>query len=301
MVNRMTAPHDAPLLAARRRLCAHALMAGAVLVSTDARALMAGLAPDTPVRRLDENSVRSPWSGVGSISAHGGVYTGVLLHARFVLTAAHVVPPDAPDDALFNLNLDGDLTHRLRVKRVFRHPSPRGLGNGIHSGDLALLELAEPAPEQARCYAIAHDAAPEGTELILVGYGASGNADHGPTVPANAALRRVGANRIEGLMRAAESPEPLIYLFRFDAPPSGARQRSTSLGNLRETGLAVGDSGSPAFVQTRTGIVLLGINSFVSQSSAAQHVAFGFGAVSGGQFLAPHRAWIESVLPSADR
>lgn len=301
MVNRMPATRALPPLPARRRLCASALASGAMLATSDARALMAGLAPDTPVRRLDENSVRSPWSGVGSISAHGGVYTGVLVHARFVLTAAHVVPPEAQDDALFNLNLDGDLTHRLRVKRVVRHPAPRSLGNGIHSGDLALLELADPAPAQARRYLIAHDAAPEGAELLLVGYGASGNADHGPSVAPNAALRRVGANRIEGLLRAPESPEPLIYLFRFDAPPSGAKQRSASLGNLRETGLAVGDSGSPAFIQTRAGVLLLGINSFVSQSNQAQHVPFGFGAVSGGQFLAPHRAWIESVVPVDER
>ena len=301
MVNRMTGTHDAAPAPARRRLCASALACGAALATTDARALMAGLAPDTPVRRLDENSTRSPWSGVGSISAHGGVYTGVLLHSRFVLTAGHVVPPTAPDDALFNLNLDGDLTHRLRVKRIVRHPSPRSLGNGIHSGDLALLELDEAAPEQARRYAIAHEAAPEGTELLLVGYGASGNADRGPTVAANAALRRVGANRIEGLMHATESPEPLIYLFRFDAPAAGAKQRSASLGNLRETGLAVGDSGSPAFIQTRAGVVVVGINSFVSQSSAPGHVPFGFGATSGGQFLAPHRAWIESVVPAGER
>lgn len=259
---------------------------------------MAGLAPDSATRRLDENTARSPWSGVGSLSANGGVHTGVLVHARYVLTAAHVLPPE-PTDLLFNLNLDADLSHRLRIVRAFRHPKPRGLQPGIHSGDLALLELEQAAPEAARRYPIAPTAAPEGTEITLVGYGASGNADQGPKVRPNAALRRVGYNRIDGLMRAPEAPEPLIYLFRFDAPAGGARQRSPSLGNLRETGLALGDSGSPAFVQTQGGPVLLGLNSFVTQPNDPAHVPYGFGTVGGGQFLAPHRAWIASVLGAA--
>lgn len=260
-----------------------------------AHALMAGLAPDSPQRRLDPNTPESPWSGVGSITGGGGVYSGVLLTRRFALTAHHVLPPD-PASAFFNLNIGGDISHRLRVRRAVRHPSPLALGNGMHSGDLALLELEDPAPPEAHAYAIAPGVPPPGTPIALVGYGASGSGDRGVSVAGNAALKRVGENLIERYIAAPGGRAPLLYLFRFDAPPGAGKTRTQSLGNLRETGLASGDSGSPAFV-TIDGIPhLLGINSFVTQAPAEAHVPYGFGTFGGGQLLAPHRAWIESVI-----
>ena len=92
---------------ARRRLCGLLAAACGLARAADAHALMAGLAPDSATRRLDENTARSPWSGVGSLSANGGVHTGVLVHARYVLTAAHVLPPE-PTEGERRRHSDGD-------------------------------------------------------------------------------------------------------------------------------------------------------------------------------------------------
>ncbi len=282
---------------ARRRWLEGMLGATALSVGAPVHALMAGNAPDSPTRRLDPNTLASPFSGVGSISANGGVYSGVLIGPRHAITAHHVLPAK-PTDALFNLNLDGDLTHRLTIRRAVRHPAPVALGNGIHAGDLAIIEFAEPVPDGARIYPIASGVPALGTVLTLVGYGASGVGGRAPSVAANAALKRVGENAIDGYLGAPNDQAPLVYLFRFDAPPGAGRVRTRSLGNLRETGLAGGDSGSPAFVRVGGTWQLLGINSFVAQSTEA-HAPFGFGTLGGGQLLAPHHAWITAVL--ADR
>lgn len=273
----------------RRRALARLLLGLAPLAPWPAQALMAGRAPDSPVRRLDPNRADSPHACVASVMGKGGVYSAVCIAPRFALTAAHVVQ-DASDLRLY-LNLGGDLTHRLSLRRIVRHPAYGRLGPEQRAtADLAVLELAEPVPSGVRFPPLARTEAREGLRLELVGHGASGRGDQGLTVAANAALRRVGANRIDRLLRAGQGAGPaLIYLFTFGGP--GA------LPNHVEAGLASGDSGSPAFVQEDGRLAVFGINTFVTTTGPGDPAdRFRFGALGGGQVLAPYRDWLRSVI-----
>lgn len=265
-----------------------------VLAATAApnlRALMVGDPPDSPMRRIDANIAESPWSGVGSITGGGGVYTGTLIAPRVVITAAHVAP-EVTTDLRFNLNIGGDLSHELRVKRSIRHPAFRGFSQDVPPAfDLALLELAEPAPPEARTYPFYFGVPKVDMPLTLVGYGASGNGSTGVAFSSNAAIKRVGANAIERLVGTNEgSAFPLLYLFTFKRPTSPRKNSA----NANVSGLASGDSGSPAFVVVNGQPLLLGINTLTSRPPDANFPPFGFGTTCGGQVIAAHREWLRA-------
>lgn len=283
----------------KRRTLILAGLAGCAGLTRTASALMAGNPPDSPIRRLDPNTASSPWSGVGSITGPAGVFSAVLIHSRFALTAGHVAPAD-PAAIHFNLNIEDDLSHRIAISRPVHHPGFHGFNPQSPAFDLALLELAEPAPGNARIHPVLAVPPPPGTEIELVGYGASGPGAVGVTVPANAALKRVGTNRVDRLV-GSEGGVPLVYLFSFDAPASGVRVKSASTGNDRETGLASGDSGSPAFVRVRGQPHLAGINTFSARLPGQTGAQFTFGSQGGGQVLAAHLDWIRSVISGVPR
>lgn len=281
---------DSPPAFARRRWLAAALALGA----QPARALMAGVAPDSPRRRLDAIVATSAHACVASVMSPRGVFSAVCISPTHALTAGHVA--HAGDDLTLVLNVDRDLSHRMAVRRVMRHPlMARGLDPARPVGDLAVLELAQAIPAAVLLPPLATTPLSAGQRIELVGYGASGPGDRGLTVPANPALRRSGANRIGRVLLGTEPPHrPLIYMFSFDAP-SAAPHR---LGNLVETGLATGDSGSAAFVLENGRLALAGINSFVGTHAAGEKPRYTFGTASGGQVLASHREWLLSVLGS---
>lgn len=279
-----------------RRLLGLAAGALASTAGAPVRALMAGDPPDSPTRRLDPNVASSPWTGVGSVQSNGGVYSGVLVTPRFALTALHVVPAE-PHAIRFQLNVDRDISHRLDVARIHRHPEFKAMTVDYGAYDLCLLELADPAPPEARVHPIKLSGLAPGDRITIVGYGASGFGSSGVSVPAVAALKRTGENVIDAVIRIAALPAPAIYLFAFD-PPDGTPQRNRhrSLGNRVETGLASGDSGSPVFTSTRDGWVLAGMNTFVRDPPTAGAKRFSFGTQGGGQILAPHVPWMRTVI-----
>lgn len=277
------APH------ARRRFIAAAALA---LHAAPACALMAGRAPDSPRQRLDRLGADSPHACVASLMGLGGVYSAVCIAPNWALTAAHVSQPI--DGVSLYLNLERDLSHRLPIRRIVRHPlAERGIDRRQPVGDLALLELAAPVPAAVALPPLATTPLAEGQRIELVGYGASGAGDGRVSVAANPALRRVGANRVDRVLRSDDAARrPLIYLFGFDAPERGA----ASLGNAVETGLAGGDSGSPAFVREHGRLAVAGINTFVTGDGPGGKPRYTFGSVGGGQVLAGHRDWLLAVL-----
>ncbi|MCX7893183.1 MAG: trypsin-like serine protease [Burkholderiales bacterium] len=282
---------------------AAALLASLALAATDALALLAGSAnarpPDSPARRVDANVPGSPWAGVGSVSVRGGTYTGTLVSRTRVITAAHVVGHAPPEDIVFNLNLTGDLSHRIPARAVYRYPGYAGfdLRNPVH--DLAVIELAEPAPEDAPVYPVYRGGLAPGTVIVLVGYGASGDGDHGANVPGHPAVKRVGLNRVDQFDAHPLTPQrPRLYRFDFDGPDASSnRVGGTTLGNTLETSVAGGDSGSPAFVRSRRGWLIAGVNTF--QWSPPGTMPGRFGSGGGGVLLAPYADWIEAVAPGA--
>jgi len=270
---------------------AFAIAAATSMTLPAAHALMAGAAPDSPSARLDANLADSPYACVASLMG-GGCYSAVCIAPSFVLTAAHVAAK-APDLFLY-LNLGRDLSHRYVIKRVATPPAPAKRDPSQPVGDVALLEIHGRLPEGLVLPPMAATPAREGLRIELAGYGASGFGDRGVTVGSNPMLKRVGANRIDRVLRSDDaSATPLLYYFGFDA--ANARD-GRSLGNAIEAGLASGDSGSPAFVRENGRLALLGINSFVIRGGAASAPANGFGTVGGGQVLAAHKSWLRSVL-----
>ena len=255
---------------------------------------MAGAAPDTPLARLDANRADSPFACVASLMG-GGCYSGVCIAPAFVLTAAHVAAK--AKDLFVYLNVGGDLSHRLGIRRVFTPPAPAHTDPLRPVGDLALLELDGQLPAGLALPPLARGPARVGQRIELAAYGASGHGDRGVSLACNGALKRIGANRIDRILGGAEAPTiPLLYLFRFDPATGPRRDGLRSLGNSVETGLASGDSGSPAFVRENGRLALLGINSFVMRDSASRGPLNGFGTVGGGQLLAAYKPWLLSVL-----
>lgn len=255
------------------------------------RALMAGDPPDAPQKRVDPNVPASPWSGVGSVTTANGVYSGVLVHPRYALTAGHVAPADAAG-LHFNLNVQGDLSNPLAVRRVTHHPKFRGFSPTEPAFDLALLELADIVPPGVAVHPVVTRRPEAGMQMQIVGYGASGYGAVGVTVPAHATVRRTGSATIERILAdPQDASRALLYFFTF-ARSSLARVPPS--GPLAPTGLASGDSGSPCFVRTKDRLGLLGINTFVR--SATGGIPFGFGTIGGGQVLSAHLDWLRSVI-----
>lgn len=274
-------------------------MAAAVPVG----AIVAGAPPDSPAARVDANRPDSPFAGVGSIRvlaadgrATAGVYSGCLVAPRWVLTAGHVAAGQPAGRLRFNLNLTGDLSHPLAVRRVVLHPNFRALAGQRYADDLALLELAEPAPAGAPTYVLATTPLHPGAVLTLVGYGATGSGAGGETVPGAAQGRRVALNSADVLEVVPPMRVPQVYLFDFDGPLDRGFMGGPTLGNTLEGTLAGGDSGSPALLRDTDGRWrVAGVNTFVfGRAGGPPPPRFGSGG--GGMLIAPYAGWIAGTI-----
>ena len=268
-------------------------------VAFPAHALLAGAYPDTPLARVDRNLTSSPWAGVGSITYNGGTYTGALIGRRHVLTAAHAVPADpVAAGVLFNLNFGSDLSHRIPVIRVTRHPHFSGFNTPNLNDDIAVLELATDAPVGAPAYGLYDKPLKSGTVLLMVAYGASGNGSTGISVDRDPAVKRVGRNSADAFVVDDEgSGENEVFLFDFDGEPGSSNfLGGKTLGNEIETTFASGDSGSPGFVHEDGKWKIACINTFVQYFPQGPKTMGRFGSGGGGQIVRAYAFWIKSVL-----
>lgn len=266
-----------------------------------AQALVAGdpngVPIDSPMRRIDANTPRSPWAGVGSISVNGGTYSGVVIGPHQILTAAHVVAGSAVSNVNFNLNIDGDLSQSFAAKSITINPDyGKQTFRGIALNDLAVIHLASDLPLNVPRYPLLMDSLPIGTVISLVGYGASGDGLHGITVAGQPSVKRVGSNALDMFVPPPRRFEmPQAYLFDFDGPNVSNALGGLSLGNDVEATLGSGDSGSPAFVSIDGQWMVAGINTF--QLSQPQHPAAPlFGSMGGGMFVPAYATWIRTTL-----
>lgn len=247
----------------------------ALALAGDARAVVDGV--------VDPNTTASPWAGVGSLShAGGGTFSAVVIAPNAVVTAAHVVAGSAPESWTFNLNVGGDLTARLQVASIRVHPGYQGSGRG-HDGlahdDIAIVRLAGIVPFGTPLYELARRAPRPGERLVLVGYGSGGSGAGGASVPADPAVKRVGANVVEQVYQDPGGAGRVeLYRFAYTPLPGGSPLEAT---------LAGGDSGSPAFVREPEGWRLAGINTFIYSSRGRSG--------GGGVSLAAYREWILSA------
>jgi len=267
-----------------------------LLASLPAHALMAGAAPDSPAARVDPNTSSSPFAGVGSLSIGGGTFSGTLIAPGYVLTAAHVASGVAPSDIVFNLNIGGNLTQKIGASAVYINPTYSAF-TGTHpaDGDLAIIKLAREADAGTPSYDLYRGDLPTGSTLTLVGYGDSGNGNTGViSASASPSVKRIGQNNADSFAASASGAiAKALYYFDFDGPAGTVNAMGgESLGNLIETSLATGDSGSPAFIQDAQGKWLLaGVNTFRFGS-----LIFGTGSGGGGQLASSYANWIDSVI-----
>lgn len=250
-------------------------------------AMMAGIEPDTPAARVDPNTVDSPWAGVVVVRVNGGVYTGVMVSPRHVLTAAHVAggAVNEPHRVEVVLNFGGDASHVLAVDQVQPYP-----GNSFPYDDLALLRLTAPVPDDVPVYPVNDLPVARGVEMTLVGYGASGQGDVGPRTGSNVSIKRVGWNALDTMTDKVDNSgrTSVFYLYDFDGPEGNGPMGGPSLGNARETVVGGGDSGSPAFIISEYGYrAVVGINTFATPMNSGRPLNYGFGQGGGGIFLAP--------------
>lgn len=286
----------------RARTLALALVLAGTLCAPAANALVGGT--------IDPNT-STEWSGVVSITTiGGGVYSGALIDRTHVLTAAHVAAGfvNNPGDLKINVNFGGDLTQQITASQIFVHPdfqTGRVIGNGgVWNDDIAVIRLSAPAAAGVTVYSLFDatlglalnglpllNGAPVNVKMVAYGAYADGVS---PAAQAggNAAVKRVGENRLEALYGAdAETPGATPpagvaegFLFDFDAGIAG------------EASYAGGDSGSPVFVFYQNQWRIIGVGAFNGTPPNVETNSIQFGAIGGGMLVSPYTGWIQAQM-----
>jgi len=273
----------------RRHLLA---LAPLLALGEPAHALMAGSVPDSPQARVDANRPSSPWTSAVAVLTKAGVFSGVVVAPRHVLTAAHVAASAQPADVMVQLNHEA-VPLQLAASAIASFP-----GASFPYDDLSLITLASPVPDGVQILPIRRELPPMHQELTLVGYGGSGPGDQGASVPRAAGLKRSGRNVLDAVQASIDDSgrRSLFFLYDFDGPSGDGPLGGPSLGNAIETGVAEGDSGGPAYAEIDGHRWLVGINTVTLTQGAGVPVDFRFGTIGGGMLLCDPRflAWLET-------
>ncbi|MDY6938931.1 MAG: trypsin-like serine protease [Cyanobacteriota bacterium] len=237
----------------------------------------------------------SQFTGVVQLNGALGNCTGALLAGddRHILTAAHCFN-NADESANLNPNpgeysISFDLpTGRVTVpvEAIFVHPN--WTAGEDNDNDIAIVKLAQPAPEAADRYEINTEFNEVGQVFTRVGYGVAGTGVAGEVTNETESVKRFGQNRYDALgdiFRNAPvgdlTIDPGLQLaFDFDSgsPANdafGVEYGINDLGVEREIGTSGGDSGGPAFIDNRiAGVASYG---FVSNADIdnADNTSFG--------------------------
>lgn len=251
---------------------------------------------------VDPPGADSPWAGVGAVDTGKGHYTGALIGPRHVLTAAHVVKGRPAEDIVFHLNLAEGRSLPLCARAVHVHPGFRGVkpnAGGVWFDDLAVVELAEPAPAGVPVYGLYVEFLLIKSMIAFVGYGRAGDGKRGAHLPGDRHTRRVGYNRIDALVRDSGEERPKAFLFDFDGPDYSSnvfkpdQPINASLGPDMEATFAGGDSGAPVFVFDQGAWKIAGVAAFVLGREGGKGL---FGSLGGGMLVPAYLDWIRSVI-----
>jgi len=264
----------------------------AAFAAGPARALMAGTAPDTPAARVDANVPTSSWSSAVAVVIEGSAYSGVVVSPNHVLTAAHVAGGANPQAVTVVFNLTGTpVTRAVSAIAVFP-------GASFPYDDLSLITLSQTIPAGVKVLPVYTGSLPSKQVITLVGYGASGQGNLGPTVAGSSSVKRLGFNVADAVQTSVDTSgrQSLFYIFDFDSGSGTGALGAGSLGNGLEAGLASGDSGSPAFADIGGTRWLIGINNLVAAAPGQSAVDYRFGTIGGGMLLSDPRfvAWLQA-------
>ncbi|WP_147321342.1 trypsin-like serine protease [Rhodoferax lacus] len=234
-----------------------------------------------------DNSVTSPWAGVGSLSVGGGLFTGTLIAPGYVLTAAHVVAGAAAGSVSFQLNAGSSYT--VAASDIYINPSYTGntagnvAGDPTNHNDLAIIRLSGAVGSNIPFYNL-YSGNLQGADLNFVSYAGSTTA------------KTTGENIADVLYTNAAGTNK-TYIFDFDGPNQSTNvMGGGTLGANREASLVNGDSGSAAFVSVNGQWQLAGINTFEATFAGRSTTPGTYGTGGGGVVLAGYSPWINSVI-----
>ena len=190
--------------------------------------------------------------------------TGVLVHPRWVLTAAHVA--QLADRHQLLVEISG---RQIGVDRVVMHPDWRA--GGPH--DIGLLELASEI-EEVEPVELYADTDEVGSQIVFVGGGDFGTGREGP--------QRM-SEVIRGATNEVDEATPEWLLFSFTEPPAGTDLEGVS---------GPGDSGGPALLQREGRTWVVGV------SVAADGQVGRYGVTEIYSRVSSYRDWLIAVMAS---
>lgn len=272
-----------------------------LFVHSPAFSLIAGLPPDSPEKRIVKNVCQSPAADAVSIQINKGIYSGILIGKRWVLTAAHVAEgtKNKPASLLVNVSC---LKQQLSAKQIIVHPEyHRQKAGNINLFDLALVELTKPVPATIQPSSINFSLITQGSDALFLGYGVSGNANSQTLIGSQPNILRQGQNQLDGLV-TDEKKQQVAFLYDFDGPDSTTNViGKETLGNDVETEVAPGDSGSPIFGKNIANQwSLIGISTFrmgFNNPTKAMPQPPAFGSGGGGILLNSSALWLLKLVP----
>ena len=193
----------------------------ALLGAMPARAVIGGSGPDT-------DATASPWAGAGAVIVGNSHFSGALISPRHVLTAAHVVSGHPPEKVTFLVDIDDPNGIAIAARAIHIYPGFRGTQrgpDGVWHDDLAIIELAGPAPFMVPVYELYGQRLQPKSVIAFAGFGMAGDGNSGAHIPGNRHIRRIGYNRIDGLLADDDgSGRPEVFLFDFDGPDQARDQ-----------------------------------------------------------------------------
>ena len=221
--------------------------------------------PDAAYREL---AVAYPFCSL-NLGGWGGGCT--LIDPHWVITAAHAA---GRVEAGGRIEVGGK---SVEVAEVVVHPD---FNTKNYRNDLALLRLAEPVFEPSPV-ALYKGRDEVGKRVVFVGRGYFGTGES-------------GAETGDKVLRAAENKVESVtehwLRFIFDAPPEALELEGIS---------GPGDSGGPAFLETKGGLVLMGVSSW--QDNSAQGTEGVYGVKEYYVRVSSYAEWIEETTRSTSR
>ena len=312
-----------------KKIAGLTMVAGALAIGASAQAsvitggtinplVTSGALPDSPAARVDANTSASPFSGVVSINirydGESFICSGALVGKRQVVSAGHCVDTDGNgtvidinkpgSDVRVVFNSDGDYNAVMTAVGVSMDPDYKGFGNcpvGVDSfcvnDDVAVITLGEDAPDSAKIYKVAVNPLNEGTKIMMVGYGTTGNGIDGFTEGPAFNIKRSGENYVDlfdGDDEMGWGGEREVYYADFDGNGQDTfcdffGVCTPQLANDREAGIGGGDSGGPSFVYMYGELMLVANNTF---GGTFGDVEGAFGSYFGGIILSAHKDYL---------
>lgn len=307
--------------------------------------VLAGAPPDSAAAHVDPNSAASAYSGVVSINirynGQSFICSGAMVGKREVISAGHCVDTDGNGTVVDitkpgndvrvifnNSNVVGSPDRAIvTASKVVMNPNYGGFGKCpvnvpgfCVNDDISVITLSQDAPDSAKVYKVLSQTIASGQQIIMAGYGTSGDGINGFNIGPNFRIKRTGQNIIDlfegddenftgfdanGFLQGGANE---VYYADFDGTNSlGVNQDSmckfygvcsTQLANSLESNIGGGDSGGPSFISLGDEIYLVANNTFGS-SGFGEEKPGAFGSQFGGVLLSSYLPWLSDATNGA--